>query len=140
MPRMSTRESAALIVIALFASACDHKPSSSEDGGTKAAPTVSVRTTRLDCGGTFGACPAGESCYFDNPGCDATGHCGGAEKPCVRTTSFCGCKAIDLACEFPKHPWIEKGPQCFSESAFNVHPTSDAAAASDAGTRADASK
>jgi hypothetical protein len=124
----------------LGAAACDDKHAATDAGSTKTLPTPSVRTTRLDCGGKFGPCPPGESCYYDAPGCDATGYCGPPEPACAHTTTFCGCHGMDFACVFPKHPWRDKGPQCITQEAYGAPPSgpAEAGAPGDAGARRDA--
>lgn len=137
---MISREAVTLVVavaaLALFANGCDDKKSSSAVASATAKPlaTPSARTTRLDCGGSFGTCPPGEYCYYDQPGCNTTGYCGPVEPPCPHPISFCGCNGIELACKFPKRKWNEQGKQCFtSEPAASATPS--AAASSDAGQK-----
>lgn len=120
------------IALALATGGCDDKKSTSTVSSATAKPlaTPSARTTRLDCGGSFGTCPPGEYCFYDRPGCDTTGFCGPAEPPCAHSTSFCGCTGIELACTAPKRNWLEKGTQCFTsepvKSAASAAPSASA--------------
>ncbi len=133
-----------LVVLVVFVAGCDDKHGAADAGytPTKTIPAPSVRTTRLDCGGKFGTCPPGESCFYDSPGCDATGFCGPPEPPCGHTLTFCGCNAMEFACKFPKHPWRDQGPQCITQAAYGMEPSGplEAGTRSDAGVRPDAGK
>lgn len=125
----------ALFALAVLTSGCEDKKSSSVDAGAKALPVASARTTRLDCGGSFGACPPGEYCYYDKPGCESTGYCGPAEPSCVHSTAFCGCMGVELACTHPKRTWIEQGKQCFGREPAGSASAAASSSPSDAGPK-----
>lgn len=139
MKRLRTLAATTGIALALCAIACDDKKASTPDAApsSKPLPVVSARTTRLDCGGSFGVCPPGEYCFYDKPGCDTTGYCGPAEPPCAHSITFCGCTGIELACTFPKRQWREQGRGCFtSEPTTSASASASASASSDAGRKA----